>query len=71
MLILSNNSHRYSFAASGIKVREKEFLTREAANKQMYKVMKKYGLRILNTYDDKHDKTYICDNNIRFYIQRV
>jgi len=67
-----NDNHYYTFACTGLKhVHEQEFNTRDQANEYMYKMCKKYGLIIEKTYDDNHDKTYICNNNVRFYIQRV
>lgn len=65
------SNHYYTFAATGLKIKSKDFCTREAATKYMYKVCKKYGLRIENVWDDNHFKTYLCNNGIRFYIQRV
>lgn len=64
------NGHVYSLAATGIKMREQTFEARHLAEKQMYKMIGKMGLRIVKVYDDKHDKTYICNNNVRFYITR-
>lgn len=61
----------YTFACEGLKVKEQDFATRQEANKYMYKLMSKHGLRIKEVYNDKHHKTYICDNDIKFYIQRA
>lgn len=67
-----NNGHVYSFASVGFKKNyDKVFCSRQAANEYMYKICEKKGLRIKKVWDDKHDKTYICDNGITFYIQRV
>ena len=68
---LKLGEHIYSLAATGIKFRDKEFYSRQAAEREMYDFMKKHGLRVEKIYDDKHYKTYICQNNIRFYINRV
>lgn len=62
--------HRYSLAATGIKFRYRDFASRQAANEYMYKEMNKRGLKVEKIYDDKHCKTYICQNNIRFYVNR-
>lgn len=65
------NGHRYtmSFERNG-KIKSKEFLSREAANQEMYRLVGKYDLSIEKVYDDKHYKTYICNNNVKFYITR-
>ena len=52
-------------------MREKRFGSREAANQAMYKYMAKHHITLKEIYDDKHNKTYVCDNGIRFYIQRL
>lgn len=62
--------HRYSLAATGIKFHAKDYGSRIAATEAMYKEMGKRGLRIEKVYDDKHYKTYICQDNVRFYINR-
>ena len=65
------NSHSYSLAATGLKVKSKIFSTREEANQMMYKIMAKHHLTLQKVFDDHHDKTYVCDNGVRFYIQRT
>lgn len=65
------SQHRYSFASTGLGVKDKEFSTRQAAEEYMYSICDKRGLSIEKVYDDKHDKTYICANGVRFYIQRA
>ena len=64
-------THTYTFNATGIKMREKRFSTREAATQAMYKYMGKHHITLEKIYDDKHNKTYVCDHGIRFYIQRL
>ena len=61
----------YTFACDGIKVQEKDFGSRQEANKYMYRVMARHGLKIVEVYNDKHHKTYVCNNNIKFFIQRA
>ena len=63
--------HYYTFACTGMKIQEKEFTTRDSANKFMYKLCDKYGLHIKEVWKDNHDVTFVCDNNVKFYIQRV
>ena len=52
-------------------MKSKVFSTREEANQMMYKIMAKYHLTLQKVFDDHHDKTYVCDNGVRFYIQRA
>lgn len=63
--------HRYSLAATGIKFKDQDFNSRLLAEKAMYKALKKNNLHINEVYDDKHFKTYLCNNGIRFYIGRI
>jgi len=67
----SNAEHTYSFACTGMKLGSKLFSSRQAANQYMYSICDKYGLKINEVWDDNHDKTYIADGNVRFYIQRA
>lgn len=68
------NGHYYSLALVAYGV-EKDidtlYSSRQAAEKQMHKLMKRYGVRLLEEYDDNHDKTYVCDRNVRFFITRA
>lgn len=61
----------YTFACDGLKVKEQDFASRHQANKYMYDIMAKHNLRIVEVYNDKHHKTYVCNNNIKFFIQRA
>ena len=63
--------HIYTFAATGIKMRVREFMNRESAKNAMYKFMARHNLSLQEVYDDNHDKTYVCTNGVRFYIQRA
>lgn len=71
MFDLFFGGHRYSFAATGIKVKEKTFSSRYEAEHYMYDLVEKYGLKQKSVWEDSHDKTYNFYNNISFYIQRV
>ena len=67
------NGHYYSLEVVGNngKVHFDEiYPSREAAEKDMYRFINKNKTKIVETYEDNHDKTYICDNNVSFYIQR-
>lgn len=71
-LFTSNyGEHRYSLASTGLKIKSEEFSSRYAAEHAMHLLMKKYGLHIENMYDDNHYKTYLCNNGVRFYINRI
>lgn len=71
-LFASNLSgHRYSLAATGIRFKDKEFCSRRNAEREMYKFIDHQGLRIVEVWDDHHYKTYLCDNGVRFYINRI
>lgn len=65
------SGHRYSLAATGIKFHTREFISRQVAEKNMYSFLNKHGIRVEKIYDDRHFKTYCCNDNIRFYINRV
>lgn len=71
LLFSGYGKHRYSLASTGLKVKSEEFSSRNDAEHAMHLLMKKYGLHIENVYDDNHYKTYLCNNNVRFYINRI
>lgn len=71
ILMGNYGSHRYSLAATGLKVKSSEYSSRDAAEHVMHLLMKKYNLHIENIYDDKHYKTYLCNDGVRFYINRI
>lgn len=64
-------THRYSLAAIGVKMKTQEYTSRQMAMSAMYKYCNKKGLKITSIWDDKHFKTYNCDNGIKFFINRV
>lgn len=66
-----NPQHRYSFASIGLGEKDETFTTRPAAERHMYDLCDKHKLSIREVYDDKHDKTYICNKGVSFYIQRM
>lgn len=64
--------HVYTLTTVGLKKSyDKTFYSREAANEFMYEVCSKNGIRIVEVYDDKHDKTYKCTKGVKFFIQRA
>ena len=70
MYTLDFNS--YTFAVVGLKRKyNREFATREDANKFMYKLCSKHDLKIKEVWNDHHAKTYHCTNGVTFYIQRA
>ena len=70
-VFLTYNKHYYTFACTGMKVSSREFSSRELAKEHMYNLCKKKGLIIKEKWKDNHDVTYICNDGVRFYIQRV
>lgn len=66
------NFNNYSLAVVGLNSKyNRGFVTRDAANNYMYKLCQKFGLKIEEIYNDKHDKTYRCNQGVTFYIQRA
>lgn len=63
-------THTYTVATIGAKVKAKSFSSRQAANNYMYDQIGRLGLQIEEVYDDKHFKTYICSNGVRFFVGR-
>ena len=62
----------YTLCVLGLgKTKSYTFLTRENANQHMYKLCGKHNLQIVEVYNDHHDKTYICNNGVRFQISRA
>ena len=69
----SNEQHCYTFSCIGLKHHEitKDFMTRGAAKAYMFSLIAKHMLVIKETYTDKHDVTYKCNEGVKFYIQRM
>lgn len=65
--------HSYTLSAIGTKRKlSRVFKSREQANAYMYDYCGRKGYRITRVWDDKHNKTYICDgDNVRFFICRA
>lgn len=68
---LNWGKHIYTLAATGIKFKSGEYSSRRLAESEMYRYIHKNGLIIKEVYDDKHFKTYVCQDGIKFYINRV
>ncbi len=66
-----DRQHMYTLAATGIKFRGGTFLSRQAAEDVMYDYIDKHGLHVEEVWDDKHFKTYCCNNGIKFYVNRI
>lgn len=64
------SKHTYTLAVEGLNVRDGRFATRQAANNEMYAIVGKYGLRLVDVWDDHHFKTYIFSNGVRIHINR-
>ena len=66
-----NEGHYYTLVLLvAKKIVSNLFKSRYAANNVMYELMGKLGLSIEKVYDDRHDKTYICNNGAEFHINR-
>lgn len=63
--------HYYTLACSGMNMHCKEFSSREQAKEYMYRITDKLGLTLQDKWKDNHDVTYVYNNGIKFYIQRV
>ena len=63
--------HMYTLAATGIKFRGGTFNSRQIAENVMYDYIDKHGLHVNEVWDDKHFKTYCCNNGIKFYVNRI
>lgn len=70
MTLAHMGRHRYTLAATGTPFRAMTFCSRPAAEEAMYEAIGRRGLSIREVYDDRHDKTYVCDGGARFYITR-
>ena len=69
---MKNNVQRfYSLCSDKYEVSNKLFSSRSLANTEMYKIMNKNHLSIIDIYDDYHDKTYICSDYSKFYVNRI
>ena len=67
------SKHFYSLTCVGAGMKGnfgKMYASRELAEKNMYKLFKKFDIQLVKEYEDNHDKTYICTRNVSFYIQR-
>ena len=63
--------HYYTFACTGLKLHERNFTSRQCANEYMYNQCAKHGLKVEEVWKDNHDVTFVCNNGVKFYIQRV
>lgn len=68
--LFSFGSHFYTLSATGLNFRTRRYNNREEAAQEMYNVMSKKSLDLQEVYDDRHNKTYVCSNGVRFYINR-
>lgn len=68
--IILTSRHSYSLAATGIKFKAKSYGSRESAKRDMYDFMDSHGLHIIDKYNDGHFKTYVCNDGVKFHINR-
>ena len=71
MFFDNQTSHLYTLASTDKKLRGGIYSSRQAAREAMYNYINKKGLKVVDKYDDKHYKTYICNDGTYFYINRV
>lgn len=65
-------NHQYTLATLGLKKKyDGVYNSRQEANKKMYEIISKLGIKIVDIWDDHHDKTYICNNGAKFFIHRM
>lgn len=68
-------AHQYTFVMNfrigGKIIKCKVFPNRAEAEIKMHKMMRKHKLTLIKVWDDKHDKTYICNKGVEFHINRT
>ena len=62
-------THNYTLVAEGRKF-DQTFLTRSEATKKMYELIEGLNLKVKEVWEDRHDITYICNDNTKFHINR-
>lgn len=63
---------RYSFASTGLKRNHSRYFDSKAdAKEYMFKLCRKHNLNIEEVWEDCDAKTYITNNNVRFYIHKL
>lgn len=68
----TSTNHVYTFATIGMKKKfDRTFISRQAANDYMNKIVKKYSLNLEKVWDDHHFKTYCYNDGIKMYINRI
>ena len=69
-IAVSLGAHTYALAAEGLKMRVRHFYSREDATQAMYRIMAKYGLRLVSVWNDHHCKTYNFMDGVKIHINR-
>lgn len=67
----SSKTYTCVLLKGGKCVKDVAFKSRKEANDYMYKLMAQRKLHLKKVYDDVHAKTYICNNNCEFHINRA
>ena len=67
----SGNSHTYSVSAVGVKFRNANFNSREAAKDYLGHYLNRKRINVKEKWRDGHYVTYVCDNNVKFFINRI
>ena len=63
--------YRYTLASEGLNGKSYDYPSRQLAEREMHRIMAKHGLHITEVWDDGHFKTYLCNNGVRFHINRL
>ena len=71
MFDYNTTNHLYTLGSNNKKIKGGIYQSRQSAKTDMYEYIDKKGLRVVDKYDDKHFKTYICNDGTTFYISRI
>lgn len=69
--LTSDNSHRYSVSAVGIRFKDKTFNSRNAAKAYLGNYLDKKRISVKEKWRDGHYVTYVCDGDVKFFINRI
>ena len=52
-------------------MKDRQFSSRQAAKNYMYDYIDRKGFQVREKWHDGHYVTYVCDNGVKFFINRV
>ena len=67
----SSCDHRYTVASIGCNMKDRQFSSRQEAKNYMYDYIDRKGFQVREKWHDGHYVTYVCDNGVKFFINRV